>query len=301
MRLNPLSCQILYLDSVSIIVSRFTSFTENYVIFCYQVTSIFCSRYGFARAFSAMSPGYPWPSCRCRSFGPSGGEYEYCVCPTPLFLAALKLIHEKNSRVRPNDLENLYTVSLSLFLFVFLVSSSSCDGLTRTVLLVFSLLDDAGCNFGITASCGTDVGDVGAAELEELVDKPSTTIGTKFSVLHFIRLPSLMSCGFWPLVQWKLYPWSSQSFPNERKAGVSSRSFAITNKSNSLTYTVASSFVCTSRRWLQQPSDFWRPLRFPIRQSSGLSCSTCALMLQNLQHILFPPVFYYGWCWVRRR
>ena len=31
-----------------------------------------------------------------------------------------------------------------------------------------------------------------------------------------------------------------------RTAGVSSRSFTVTNKSNSLTYTVASSFVCTS-------------------------------------------------------
>ena len=32
------------------------------------------------------------------------------------------------------------------------------------------------------------------AELEELVDKTGTTIGTYFSVVHFIRLPSLMSC-----------------------------------------------------------------------------------------------------------
>ena len=55
-----------------------------------------------------------------------------------------------------------------------------------------------------------------------------------------------MSCGFWPLVHSWEYPWSSQSFPSERTAGVSSRSFTVTNKSNSLTYTVASSFVCTS-------------------------------------------------------
>ena len=31
---------------------------------------------------------------------------------------------------------------------------------------------------------------------EELVDKPRTTIGTKFSVLHRIRIPFLMGCGF---------------------------------------------------------------------------------------------------------
>ena len=35
----------------------------------------------------------------------------------------------------------------------------------RTVLLVLSLLVDAGYNVGITASCGTDVGDIGVAEL----------------------------------------------------------------------------------------------------------------------------------------
>ena len=52
------------------------------------------------------------------------------------------------------------------------------------------------CNVGATASCDTDVGDVGITELEEPVDKPGTTIGTLFSVLHLIRLPSLMSCGF---------------------------------------------------------------------------------------------------------
>ena len=31
---------------------------------------------------------------------------------------------------------------------------------------------------------------------EELADKPGTTVGTKFSVLHCIRIPFLMRCGF---------------------------------------------------------------------------------------------------------
>ena len=61
---------------------------------------------------------------------------------------------------------------------MFLVSGGSCEGSLRTVLLLLSFLVDAGCNVGITASCGTDVGDAGAAELEELVDKPGTTVGT---------------------------------------------------------------------------------------------------------------------------
>ena len=30
----------------------------------------------------------------------------------------------------------------------------------------------------------------------ELVDQPGTTIGTKFSVLHCIRIPFLLRCGF---------------------------------------------------------------------------------------------------------
>ena len=68
------------------------------------------------------------------------------------------------------------------------------------MLFALSLLVDVGCNVGTTASCNTDVGDAGVAELEEPVDRPGTTIGTWFSVLHFIRLPSLMSCGFCPLV-----------------------------------------------------------------------------------------------------
>ena len=43
-----------------------------------------------------------------RNFGLLGSEYEYCVCPIPLSLEALKLIHEKNSRVRPHELEHFH-------------------------------------------------------------------------------------------------------------------------------------------------------------------------------------------------
>ena len=38
-RLNPLSCQILFHDSISMIVTRFTAFTENFVICGCQVTN----------------------------------------------------------------------------------------------------------------------------------------------------------------------------------------------------------------------------------------------------------------------
>ena len=66
------------------------------------------------------------------------------------------------------------------FSFRFWFSSGSLDGSPRTVsmLLVLSLLVDAGCCVGTTPSCDNDVGDAGVAELEEPVDKPGTTIGT---------------------------------------------------------------------------------------------------------------------------
>ena len=55
-RLNPLGGQVLHHDCISMIVSRFTTFTGNFVICCYQVTKIFCTKYGSANASSARSP-----------------------------------------------------------------------------------------------------------------------------------------------------------------------------------------------------------------------------------------------------
>ena len=60
-RRDPLGGQVLHHDCISMIVSRFTTFTENFVICCYQVTNIFCTRYGSANASSARG------SC---NFGP---------------------------------------------------------------------------------------------------------------------------------------------------------------------------------------------------------------------------------------
>ena len=71
-------------------------------------------------------------------------------------------------------------------------------------------------------------------------------------------------------------------FPSERTASVSSRSFTVTSKSNFLTCTVAASVVCTS------PLAVTTVVGLGIRKSSSLSWSTRALMLRNLQQILFP-------------
>ena len=55
-RLDPLGGQILHHDCISMIVSRFTTFTENFVICCNQITKNFCTRYGSANASSARAP-----------------------------------------------------------------------------------------------------------------------------------------------------------------------------------------------------------------------------------------------------
>ena len=54
--LYPLCCQVLYHYSVSMIVSRFTSFTENIVIRSCQITKNFRSRHDCTSAVSARSP-----------------------------------------------------------------------------------------------------------------------------------------------------------------------------------------------------------------------------------------------------
>ena len=55
-RMDPLGGQVLHHDCISMIVSRFTTFTENFVICCCQVTKIFCTKYGFASASSPQGP-----------------------------------------------------------------------------------------------------------------------------------------------------------------------------------------------------------------------------------------------------
>ena len=55
-RLYPLSGEILYHDSVPVIVLEFTSFIEDFVICCYQVTKLFCSWKRSLIASSARNP-----------------------------------------------------------------------------------------------------------------------------------------------------------------------------------------------------------------------------------------------------
>ena len=60
------------------------------------------------------------------------------------------------------------------------------DELPRTCSSALSHSIDAGTGVEPVCSCGNDVGCVEPDELdeEEIADKPGTTIGTQFSVLH---------------------------------------------------------------------------------------------------------------------
>ena len=55
-RLDPLGGQVLHHDCISMIVTRFASFTKKFVICCNQITKIFCTRYASAIASSARGP-----------------------------------------------------------------------------------------------------------------------------------------------------------------------------------------------------------------------------------------------------
>ena len=55
-RLDPLTGQVLHHDCISVIVSIFTTFTENLVICCYQITKIFCTKYDSTNTSSARGP-----------------------------------------------------------------------------------------------------------------------------------------------------------------------------------------------------------------------------------------------------
>ena len=253
-------------------------FTENFLIRCDQVTKMFRPGHDCTSTSSARSPCYfllqaditIWVLRKVRI---------YTVLTRTRFHFCSRL-HWKFMRGLGNVLTSLLWVSrrlcwstfihqiLSQFLqpirqfmrYISLYSSDSpvisvdsCSGFPRSSPFVPLLLSDTGFStslfslFADIDSCeedgqGVDQ-DVGE---EELADNLGTTNGTQLDILQSIFLPFLMKCGFWPLVQWYENPWSSQSFSMERTARVSSRSITLTKKFNCLTFSVASSPVCTS-------------------------------------------------------
>ena len=127
-------------------------------------------------------------------------------------------------------------------------------------------------------------------ELDEELDKPGTTIGTKFSVLHCIRIPFFMRCGFWPLIHSYEYPFLSQSFPSDNIAGEFSRTFIVKNIPNSLTYTIASSCVCTSPLAVKTIVGLHDFVNYPCQQISSPFCWSYASTLPSRQQTLVPQV-----------
>ena len=97
-RLDPLGGQVLHHDCISVIVSRFTVVTQNFVICCYQVTKIFSTRYGSANASSARCP------CNfCPLADPAMSVFgelrkKHCAYPNPHVscMWALKIVYEKS-------------------------------------------------------------------------------------------------------------------------------------------------------------------------------------------------------------
>ena len=170
-RLNPLSGKILYHDCVSVLVSRFTFFTENSVICCYQVTKLFCSRHWIASASSARCP------CNFDPLADFALSVHRDVCGNTV-------LRQITHRASP-------------------CNRSPCNPQRSLLLRVFTghVVESFP-----TESCDADEEDVLVDELEGLVDKPGTMIGTKVTVLHRILLPFLIRCGFCPLVHSVDYP-----------------------------------------------------------------------------------------------
>ena len=187
--LYPLCCQVFYHYSVSIIVSRFTSFTENFVIrSCRIIQNVPL----WARLYQCVfckEPLWFWFSGRYRNFGPSGSE-KNAVLTRSTFARG----PESNSREELEASRCSWTLSstrpclkscghsgrscnkfprsssLSTFLGGFSVYCWSMRQISL-YFLTHTLM-------GVTLSCDEGVGKVGEDEVEELVDRPGTTKGT---------------------------------------------------------------------------------------------------------------------------
>ena len=322
-RLDPLGGQVLHHDCMSKIVSRFT--TSLRTLWSAVIKSPKFSALGTTLPARPLQEALVILfSSRYRNLGPSGSACRHYAYPNsvPLFArdstgnsweelevswlpcfgfpsGSKDYVHRPNSLWNPvaspasHAMDLFVLLRVPHFYFIFSVSVGLCCRFPRLSSLVLALL--SGTEFSVylltlnTESCDEDVEEVGVGVVEEeLVDKPGTTNGTLFDILQSILLPFLVRCGFWPLVQWCVYPWSSQSFPRARTAGVSSRNITVTNKSNSLMPLLLLSFA--PRRWPSSPSsDSSMASWSPTQQSSGLSCWPPAYSLQNPPQTLFPP------------
>ena len=190
-RSDPLSTQVLHHQSISMIVSRFTSFTNNFVLCFYQVTKCFCTRYDFTSTSCARKPSKIWPLadlaisvfrkvCEITLIA----RYQPSLWLSRGFMRRARVwismfgnsfIHKFFSEfLQPfcshSDISEQYGVLRILW--------SKVDGFLRPLTSVLSSSDDAGVDVELV--CGVDVGDVEPDELdeEENVDNLGTTVGT---------------------------------------------------------------------------------------------------------------------------
>ena len=232
--LDPLGGQVLQHDCISMIVSRFTIFTENFAICCNQVTKIFCAKYGSAKASSARGPCDVGPLADLAisvfrevsintvftQFLTSleRGLWRHFIRRTGVWVSAFRksIIHKFFSEFL-QPLRDVGTQRVSPFFpFNMFTWHSYWIGMYPTQVFPCSSNHTvAWHSWRCHGWWGRRAwGRRGMINLlpwrchgcwrgkleEELVDKPGTTIGTKFSVLHCIRISFLMRCGFWPLI-----------------------------------------------------------------------------------------------------
>ena len=164
------------------------------------------------------------------NFGLSGSEYKNYASLMPRSQDVPNLSHEKCVRMQA-----------FLYLRDFSVNSSNHSRRSRRRSFEFSeshagfrdqfpgasssLRSEAGLDGVLDESCDADV--------EDELDIPGTTIGTKFSVLHKMFFPCLVNRGCLLLAHSWVYPCSSKSSPNDRTAGVSSSVCTVTKRSRS--------------------------------------------------------------------
>ena len=111
------------------------------------------------------------------------------------------------------------------------------DGLSRACSSGLSHSIDTGMGFESVLSCEDDVGDDESDELDEedVVDKPGDL--DRYVVFRITLYVNTVFNETWSsiMVHSYAYPWSSQRFPSNSTADVSSRIFSVKNISNSLT------------------------------------------------------------------